>query len=82
MVLFGGCAWFYLGGIMVSFGWRAWFYSGGMCGFIQGGHVVFSVFLATNERVVRITGMHSCHYFLSMISEISFHLTDIIFSVT
>ena len=50
MVLFGGRAWFYSGGMhgfirggacVVLFGGHAWFYSGGMHGFIQGGHAWF-----------------------------------------
>ena len=49
MVLFGGCAWFYAGGMcmvlcrgacVVLFGGHAWFYAGGMRGFIQGACVV------------------------------------------
>ena len=36
-----GCAWFYSGGAcMVLFGGRAWFYLGGMHGFIQGACMV------------------------------------------
>ena len=64
MVLFGwgGCVWFYLGG-MHGFIWGAcvvlfggmcgfirgdvWFYSGGVRGFIQGGHAWFFQFSDT-----------------------------------
>ena len=61
MVLFGGRAWFYLGGMhgfiwgacMVLFGGHAWFYSGGVHGFsggvwfFWGACMVFSVFSDT-----------------------------------
>ena len=49
MVLFGGHAWFYSGACMVLFrGACMVLFGGGMCGFIQGGCVVFSVFFGYN----------------------------------
>ena len=71
VVLFGGHAWFYLGGAWLRGG--AWFYLGGMRGFIRGACVVlfggacvvFSVFADTmrysqSAGGTHPTGMHSC----------------------
>ena len=49
MVLFGGCAWFYLGACMVLFGGHVWFYSRGHAWFFWGGVCGFFSFFGYNE---------------------------------
>ena len=69
MVLLGGHAWFYSGGVRGFIrGERAWFYSGGACVvlFSGGACVVFSVFPDTmrygqSAGGTHPTGMHSCY---------------------
>ena len=74
MVLFGGHAWFYLGGVgrggmcgfiqgacMVLFGGCVWFYLGGMHGFIWGACMVLFSFFGYNE-IQSMSGQYASYW--------------------